>query len=332
MPNVLLAALHELKNNQESDFYAQMSEKELLKTKEGKPYLRVAFRDAYQEVRFPVWSDTPIYKEFKTLKAGTYCKLRAVYRDNRQYGPQLDIRRIRPVNDEDKKDGFDPLLLRAKSPFSLEKMFDELHDIAVQQIGKGTLLQLVSKILKDQRTALQTAVGSRHHHHCFVGGLLEHTLSVTKICVALLDHYETMYPKRKDKISRGLTVAGAVLHDIGKIREYVPGAGAAEHSTEGELLGHAVLGRDIIRDAAAVILLEPEQRMRLEHIVLSHQRFADWGAAKPPMSLEAMLVHHADSLDALTGCFWNIFEQDNTDNELTSKKNVIGYPLLKPAE
>jgi 3'-5' exoribonuclease len=63
---------------------------------------------------------------------------------------------------------------------------------------------------------------------------------------------------------------------------------------------------------------------------VSHQRFPDWGAAKPPMSLEAMIVHHADSCDALLSNFWNIFAHDSTEHTVTSKKNVIGYPLLKP--
>lgn len=329
MPNISLVALHELENNQEGIFFALLSEKELLKTKEGKPYLRVVFRDAYREIRFPIWSDVSIYSEFKTLKAGTFCKLRAVYKTS-QYGPQLEIHQIRPVNDGDVKDGFDPLLLRAKSLFPLEEMFDELQEIAARQLGKGKLHQLVTKILKDHRAALQSAVASRQHHHCYIGGLLEHTLSVTKIAIALLNHYEAMYPNRKKEISRPLTVAGAILHDIGKLREYEPETGSTHHSTEGELIGHSVLGRDLIREAAQIVQLEPEQRTFLEHIVLSHQRFSDWGAAKPPMSLEAMLVHHADSCDALVGCFWNIFSQDTTEQELTSKKNVIGYPLLKP--
>ena len=330
MPNLSIVPLHEMEDGQEADVFAQLSEKELLKTKNDKPYLQVMFRDMYREVRFPVWSDTVIYKEFRELRSGTFCKIRAVYVVTKNFGPQLDIKRIRAVTNDDVKDGFDPLMLRPKSPFSLDGMIDELQTIAAKQIGKGKMLNLVTKIVKEHRAALQSCVAARQHHHCYIGGLLEHTLSVTKIALALLDHYHTMYPKRKDEISRSLVVAGAILHDIGKIREYEPEVGSLHHSTEGELIGHALLGRDMVREAAAVVGLDPALRLRLEHIIISHQRFPDWGAAKPPMSLEAMIVHHADSCDALVGTFWNIFEQDHTDREITPKKNVLGYPLFKP--
>lgn len=330
MPNISIIPLHELENNQEADLFALLSEKEAMKTKEGKPYIRVMFRDAKREVRFPVWSDSPVYQEFKDLTPGTFCKLRAQYRIG-NFGPQLDVRRIRPVTDEDIKDGFDSLMLRPKSPLPLDGMFEELQAIATKQIGKGKLLNLLTRIFKEHRTSIQTCTAARRHHHCYVGGLLEHTLSVAKIALALVEHYHAMYPDRKHEISKPLVVAGAILHDIGKIREFEPEVGSLRHSLEGNLLGHPLLGRDIVREAAFAVELDEELRLRLEHIVVSHGHYPDWGNAKPPMSLEAMLVHHADSCDALTGCFWNVFSQDQGDQPLTSNKNVVGYALLKPS-
>jgi 3'-5' exoribonuclease len=327
---VMIVALYEMELSQEADVFALLSEKELLKTHAGKPYLQVVFRDIHRTVRFPVWSDTAVYKEFKNLKPGTFCKLRAVYQHSLKFGPQLKILRIRPVTDEDLKDGFDPNQIRPMSSRPSETMFDELQLLVAEQLGKGPLRNIITNILKEHRTALMTCVAARQHHHCFVGGLLEHTLSVAKIAAALVDHYHQTYPDRKKEISRELTVAGAILHDIGKIREYEPEVGSLRHSTAGELIGHALLGRDMIREAALEFELEPAIQIRLEHIVVSHQRFPDYGAAKPPMSLEAMIVHHADSCDALLGCLWNTFDQDATDNPITSKKNVLGYPLLKP--
>ena len=324
-----IVALSQMENNQEADFFALLAEKEWRQTKEGKPFLKVAFRDAFRIVRFPVWSDLPIYKEFKPLKPGTFCKLRAMYRLT-AYGEQLDIRRIRPVNDGDAKEGFEPHLLRPASQFPLESMFDEILSIASKQLGKGPLLNLITKIFKENRNALLIGVAARHHHHTFCGGLLEHTLSVTKIAVALADHYHTMYAECRKEFSKPLVVAGAILHDIGKVREFTHETASPRHSVEGELIGHSLLGRDMIREAAQGLNLPPSERTHLEHIVISHQRFPDWGAPKPPMSLEAMLVHHADSCDALIGCFRNAFTQEGGESEFTSKKNVIGYPLLRP--
>ena len=327
----MIVPLHELEPNQEADVFALLAEKELTKTKEGKPYLWVTFCDARRKLRFPVWSDIPLYKELKTLKSGTYCKIRAIYRIT-THGPQLEIHKIRAIETADSHDGFDPILLRPASPIPADKMFDEIQTLAVQQLGKGKLLQVVTKILKEYRMTLLTATASRQHHHNYIGGLLEHTLSVTKIAIALVDHYHKLYPKRKAEISRPLVAAGAILHDIGKVREYEPQLGSLQHSVAGELMGHAILGRDILREAAQEFELEQSEQTHLEHIIVSHQRLPDWGAAKPPMSLEAMIVHHADSCDALLGCFWNIFAQDPTEHPLTGKKNVIGYPLLKPLE
>ena len=328
----MIVPLHELEANQEADVFALLAEKEATKTKEGKPYFWVTFCDARKKIRFPVWSDTVLYKELKSFKPGTYCKLRTIYRMT-THGPQLEIHRIREVEKADARDGFDPALLRSASPLPADTMFDELQNLAKEHLGKGKLLNMVTKILKEHRLTLLSATASRQHHHNYLGGLLEHTLSVTKIAVALVDHYHEMYPDRKDDISRPLVAAGAILHDIGKIREYdQPQLGSLQHSVEGELIGHAILGRDIVREAATEFELEPEIQTHLEHILVSHQRFADWGAAKPPMSLEAMIVHHADSCDALLGCFWNIFSQDSTEHGVTGKKNVIGYPLLKPSK
>ena len=325
----MIVPLHELEPNQEADVFALLAEKEFTKTKEGKPYIRVTFRDAKRAVKFPVWSETALYKEIKAIKPGTCCKLRAVYRIT-SFGPQLDIHRIRVTEDDDARDGFNPVLLRPAAPIPVERMFEELHELVKQHLGKGKLHQLVLNILKEQREALLLRVGSRQHHHCYIGGLLEHTLSVTKIAIAMVDHYHKMYPDNKEDISRPLVVAGAILHDFGKIREYEPELGSLQHSVAGELIGHAILGRDLVLNAAKGLELDPAEQSHLEHIIVSHQRFSDWGAAKPPMSIEAMIVHHADSCDALIGCLWNAFSQDQTEHRLTSRKNVLGYPLLKP--
>ena len=328
----MIVPLHELEPHQESDVFALLVEKESAKTREGKPYLWVAFCDAKRRVKFPVWSDTALYKEIKAIKPGTYCKLRATFLNDPAYGPQLAVHKIREVNKADTLDGFDIAQVRPASPLLSDTMFADLQNLATQHLGKGKLLNMVTKILKDHREHLLSAMASRQHHHNYIGGLLEHTLSVAKIAVALVDHYHEMYPDRKKEISRPLIVAGAILHDIGKVREYESAPGSLRHSVEGELIGHAILGRDMVREAAKEFELEPAVQMRLEHILVSHQRFPDWGAAKPPMSLEAMIVHHADSCDALLGCFWTIFAQDLTDHAITGKKNVIGYPLLKPSE
>ncbi|MDR1958266.1 MAG: HD domain-containing protein [Planctomycetaceae bacterium] len=325
----LIVPLHEMENGQEADTFALLAEKETWTTHNGKPYFRVNFRDAVREVRFPVWADTPAYEDCRTnWEVGRFYKLRAVYRIT-NYGPQLEIRKIRETVEADTAEGFDIRQCRPSSKFAPEAMYDEILALTKTHCGKGPLTLLVTRIFKENRQAILDSAAARNHHHAFFGGLLEHTLMVTRNAVALADLYLLHYPELKPRLSKPLVTAGAVLHDIGKIRELRFDVVTAHHTTEGDMIGHAVLGRDFVRDFSREVSLDPETQTQLEHILLSHQRFADWGTVKPPMSLEALIVHHADSCDALIGTHCHVMELDETAGEITSKKNILGYPVFK---
>jgi 3'-5' exoribonuclease len=120
-----------------------------------------------------------------------------------------------------------------------------------------------------------------------------------------------------------LVVAGAMLHDIGKLRELEWHDDGAAYTAAGSLVGHILQGRDILREAAAGRELEADLLLRLEHIIVSHQRLPEWGSPKPPMTPEAMLVHYADDLDAKYNMLVSILQDDTTPGPLTSKKNVL---------
>ncbi|MDR1383369.1 MAG: HD domain-containing protein [Planctomycetaceae bacterium] len=328
-PQISIIPLSQIETGQECDVFVLLAEKELLTTRDGKPYIRVNFRDAVREVRFPIWADAPLFEDCKqNWEVGEFYKLRAIYR-NTQYGPQLEIRKIRPVTDADQADGFDANQCRPSSRFSSEAMYDEILTLAKTHCGKGKLYQLIVQIFKQNRDAILDTAAARNHHHVFFGGLLEHTLMVTRTAVFLADLYLTNYPELKTRLSKPLVIAGAILHDVGKIRELRYDVVAAHHTTEGDLIGHAVLGRDFVRDFGREVELDPEIQTQLEHIIISHPRFTDWGAAKPPMSLEALLVSHADSCDAMFGTYCRVIEQDDMSGEITSRKNILGYALLK---
>ena len=328
-PPIPVVQLSKLEPGHECDVFALLAEKEMLTTRDGKPYIRVNFRDAVREIKFPIWSDTAIFEDCKqNWEAGEFYKLRAVYKIS-HYGPQLEIRKIRLVTDADKAEGFDPSQCRPSSRFSPESMYDEILALTKTHCGKGKLYQLVVQIFKKNREAILDTAAARNHHHVFFGGLLEHTLMVTKTAIFLADMYLANYPELKTQLSKPLVVAGAILHDIGKIRELRYDVVTAHHTTEGDLIGHAVLGRDFVRDFGREVELEPEIQTQLEHIIISHQRFADWGAPKPPMSLEALLVAHADSCDAMFGTYCRVIEQDDMPGEITSRKNILGYALYK---
>jgi 3'-5' exoribonuclease len=323
------AMLSEMSAGQESDLFLLMTLKEELTTKDGKPYFKVGFRDFAREVSFPIWSDSPWSVDCRTQwQPGTFYKLRAVYRET-NFGPQLDIRKIRPVCDGDAADGFSPLLCQPQTRFDRDAMFAELVRIAEERIDDLPLRNLTCSLLLASREALLTLPAATHNHHAFVGGWLEHVLSVTRTAAYLADKYDDYYPDMRPRLNRGLVVAGAILHDIGKLREIEERPQGAEYTAAGNLIGHILQGRDIVREAAAATPIDPELLLRLEHIIVSHQRLPEWGSPKPPMTPEALLVHYADDMDAKYQMMANILRDDTSEGPVTSKKNVLFQKVYK---
>ncbi len=330
--NLRQMALCEMVHGQEADLFVVMTAKEELTTREGKPYYRVAFRDAGREVSFPVWDNSPWAAECReSWTPGVFYKVRAAYRDT-PYGAQLDIRKIRPAVESDAADGFDPNMLLPHSRHDPAAMLDELLRIVHDQITDDGLRTLTESILLHNRDQLLISPAARHHHHAFIGGLLEHVLSVTRTAVFLADHYRQQYPDLKPPLDRSLVVAGAVLHDIGKLRELALETAEPVYTPAGELIGHLLLGRDIVREAAQAVHLAPETLLRLEHVIVAHQRLAEWGSPKPPMTPEAMLVHYADDLDAKFNMIYTILRDDANPGPLTSSKNVLRQKVFRGSE
>lgn len=292
-----IVALSEMEDGQEADLFALLVSKEELRTREGKPYFRVTFRDARREVAFPIWGDSVWAAECRaSWSPGACYKLRAVFRHT-AYGPQLDIQKIRETCAADAADGFDPLMCLPQSRHDPRALFEELLALVEAEIP-GPLGRLTAGILQEHRAALLQLPAAVHHHHAYVGGFLEHALSVGQACAHLAGKYAALYPDLSPALDRGLTVAGGVLHDIGKVREIEQQSSGAAFTPAGHLLGHLVLGRDVLREAAGTDSgVDPETLLRLEHIIVSHQA-PEWGSPKPPMTPEALIVHYAESLDA----------------------------------
>jgi 3'-5' exoribonuclease len=235
----------------------------------------------------------------------------------------LDIRKIREVVDADAADGFDATACLPQSRFEPQQMFEELLEIVRQQIACAPLRALVESILLANRPLLLRLPAARHNHHAFVAGWLEHTLSVTRTAIYLAEKYANYYPEMEPPLDRGMVVAGAILHDIGKIRELDQQPQGTIYTAEGGLIGHMLLGRDIVREAAAATPLPGDLLLRLEHLIIAHQRLPEWGSPKPPMTPEALLVHYADDIDAKFCMMSTILATDGNSGPLTSKKNVL---------
>ena len=329
---ISIVALSEMVNAQEADLFALLTAKEELKTREGKPYYKVAFRDHAREVSFPIWHDSPWGTECRDQwQIGAFYKLRAVYRET-NYGPQLDIRKIRETCAADADDGFTPGMCIEQTRFDCREMFAELLEIARSRIDDPALRELVVDILSANREKLLTLPAATHNHHAFLGGYLEHVLSVTRTCVYFADKYNEYYPDMRPPLNKGLVVAGAILHDIGKLREIEEHPTGAEYTAAGNLSGHILQGRDILREAAAGRPIDSDVLLRLEHVIVSHQRLPEWGSPKAPMTPEALLVHYADDADAKMHMMYRILREDTTAGPMTSKKNALYQKLYKGSD
>ncbi|MEN6493603.1 MAG: HD domain-containing protein [Thermoguttaceae bacterium] len=326
MPIVPLA---EMVTGQEGDLFALMTSKEELTTREGKPYFKVGFRDARREVSFPIWDNSPWAAECRDhWTPGVFYKLPAAYRET-TYGPQLEIRKIREVIDSDKADGFDPTMCQPSSRFEPQAMLDELFDITRQHLQRPDLRELVELLLNTYREQLLTHPAARRHHHAYAGGYLEHVLGVTRSAVFLAGKYADYYPDLRPPLDKELVIAGAMLHDIGKLRELEQQPTDTFFTPAGELIGHVLLGRDMVREAATQVKIDGETLLRLEHIVISHQRLPEWGAPKPPMTPEALIVHYADDLDAKFHMMYAVLRDDKTSGPVTTAKNMLQQKVYR---
>ncbi|QDU95852.1 3'-5' exoribonuclease YhaM family protein [Lignipirellula cremea] len=323
-----ILTLSEMTDGQEADAFVMLAAKEELVTKTGKPYYRVTFRDAGKSLTFPIWNDSLCAEDCRGWSVGQFFKVRSVYRES-TYGPQLEIHKVREACDADRADGFDEWMCRPRSQFEPEEMFAALLAIASDQIADGPLSELVTAILTEHRERLLTMPAAVRNHHAFAGGYLEHVLSVTRNALMLADKYRTDYPDLQPALSRDLVAAGAILHDIGKLQELEQTPAGARYSPAGELIGHILLGRDMVREAAVGRGLDQELQLRLEHMIVSHQRLPEWGSPKPPMTPEALIVHFADDLDASFQMMYAALAEDGTANPMTPTNKALRSKVFK---
>jgi 3'-5' exoribonuclease len=272
--------LHELASGQCGDFFALLAERSRSSTRDGKPYYACRFRDARRSAACMVWADSPWFGPCEaTWREGQFYKIRGQYEENRQYGPQLHVLNIRPVADTDKADGFNPLELVESSRFDPEAMLAELRGLVERHIGDAPLRGLVLTLLDRHSEPLKCLPATPRHFYPFPGGLLEHTLSVTHTCLHLVEKYTAHYPDLRPPLNRDVVVAGAVLHDVGRVLELAADPAGAQPTVPGRLLGHLFLGRDLVRDAARELgNVHPELVQLLEHVIVSHLNLPEWGS------------------------------------------------------
>jgi 3'-5' exoribonuclease len=301
MPSTQTAVirLSDLQPEQEAECFAALVKKVPGTTYKNESFLKCYFRDRRTTLEAPLWADSRWLKQAQGWADGEAYRLHVKGKVTPKYGLQLEILEIRPTTPEDRADGFDYYDLYESSKFPDGHCFSRIHGYIDQFITEPGLANLVRRILNDNAELFQKLPAAQNMHHNYVGGLVEHIWSVTRVAASLANHYASYYTELNPPLNKGVVVAAAILHDIGKLKELEYSPIEAKYTKEGTLVGHILIGRDMVRDTARQIEgFDEETLLLLEHAILAHHGKPEYGAPKAPATIEALIVHYADELDA----------------------------------
>ncbi|MGH2669948.1 MAG: 3'-5' exoribonuclease YhaM family protein [bacterium] len=273
----------------EGDFvqgFAFLAKKEHRQDRKGSSYLHLELQDRTGTMVAKAWPDSQAV--LGRFEAPSYVAFEGVvqrYRDELQ----LNVRRCRAAGVEDRSNGFDEAQLVPTTRENIDDLWARLL-AALDGVERPPLRRLAVETLAHLGGALREHAAAKTIHHAYRGGLLEHVVSMSELMGKVCDHYR--------ELDRDLLLLGVLFHDLGKVRELgvVP---ASEYTREGRLIGHVVLGRDLLRERCAAIPgFPPDLQLQLEHLVLSHQGTREFGSPVEPMTAEALVLHFVDDLDS----------------------------------
>ena len=281
-------------------------------TKNGKPYDNVILQDKTGTIDAKIWDPNNAgICEFDALDyVEVYGEVTSF-----QGALQVNVKRVRKCQEEE----YHPADYLPVSSKNIELMYTELMEYIASVKNQYLRTLLEEMLVKDETlaTALKKSSAAKSVHHGFVGGLLEHTLSVVKLC----DYYCTAYPM----LNRDLLLTAAMCHDIGKTRELslFP---ANDYTDEGQFLGHIIIGIEMVGEVIRRIPGFPEiLASQVKHCILSHHGEYEYGSPKKPAIIEAVALNFADNTDAKFRHLQNFFrEQKKQDGlDLTDYLNLI---------
>jgi 3'-5' exoribonuclease len=249
----------------------------------GAPAIQLELSDADSRVSAVVTAAEPL----DWLRAGGYVGIRGTV-EFVAGQPRIRVDALSPL-----RVALDDLsLFLPRSPRDQHELEAQLT-AAIDSVREPALHALLVRVLGPDRETgrgFRLAPAATRNHHAYLGGLLEHTLSVTRLCDSLASHYGV-------DVDRDLLITAALLHDVGKVREIGAQVGFP-YTDEGRLLGHILLGLRMIEEAAARVHIEPARLLLLQHLIASHQGRYEWQSPREPRILEAIILHYVDDLDA----------------------------------
>jgi len=282
-----------------------------LKTKRnGDPYLFLELGDASGRIQATVWDNAA--EIHNLLKAGDIVRISGKAMTYNQ-ALRISVDHIHPVTEAD---GVSREQFLPATQADMQKLTADLKK-TIASLKNGDLKNLAEAVFGDRQwlDLFLKAPGGKLWHHACIGGLLEHTMSVVRICETMAG----LYPS----VNRDLLIIGALLHDIGKIEEYRYDQGYIDYSDEGRLLGHISIGAQRIRSIIEQIEIKQgfprELKHLVLHLILSHQGKLEHGSPVLPATLEAMILYYADEMDAKANGLRHILMQDKAPDQHWSR-------------
>ena len=304
----------DIKDNDQVRGQYLVKSKRMGSTKRGDPFLSLTLADRSGEIEARVWEKANALSCL--FSEGDIVDIEAASGSYRGE-VQLTVSDLKAV-----KEVRDPSLFIEVTRQDTTKMMLSLRDL-VRKIENPEIKSLIDRFLSDSSFVhlFKRAPAAKNFHHCTLGGLLEHTLSVCRLALLVAEHYP--------ELNRDLLLAGAFLHDIGKVKELGVET-SIDYTDEGRLVGHLSLGVSMVDEKLAAMKDFPgDIALRLKHLILSHHGEYEFGSPKKPAFLEAFALHLIDDLDAKMNGLGRFIEKDRQEGTWTDFNRLFDRYFLK---
>jgi 3'-5' exoribonuclease len=293
--------------------------KQIKPKKTGEPYLALTLGDRSGQLDAKMWDN--VEEVLNIFEQDDFLKIKGLVNKYKNRF-QLTIHKLRKLGDSEIE--FADYL--PKTPRDIDELWQTLTDF-VRSFQNPHLRALVEAFLSDPEiaAAYRNAPAAKTLHHAFIGGLLDHVVSLFRSCDLVCRNYP--------QVNRDLLLTGAFLHDIGKIHELAYNR-SFSYTTRGQLLGHMVIELEMVQAKIALVPGFPDElKTLLEHLIISHHGEYEFGSPKLPMFPEALLLHYMDDLDSKMEAMRAHFEREaDLESPWTSYNASLGRSLLNSAK
>ena len=301
--------------NQTITSFFVVAVKQVKSKKSGELYLSLILADRSGQLQANMWDN--VNDAISAFDQDDFVKVKGViHKYNGRW--QLTIHKMRKLGDSE----IDYADYLPKTSKDIEKLWQTICDY-VETFENPWLKTLLKEFLADDAivTAYKTAPAAKSLHHAFVGGLLDHVVSLFNICDLAVRNYP--------QVNRDLLLSGAFLHDIGKLHELAYQR-SISYTTKGQLLGHMIIELAMLHEKIQRVPGFPEElRVLLEHMIISHHGQYEFGSPKLPMFPEALMLHYLDDLDSKMESMRAQFERESDlDTPWTTYNPSLARPLL----